>query len=103
MGYKFDQLTAVGNTDALDVRSNINHTFQVVVANKNTSVDYNVQGSVDGTNYFDLESSDVQQTTNGAYYLTYANLPLVKVRCSMRAEVGGTAVTLDFTYEGNTK
>ena len=67
MGYQFTQLTAVGNTEAITVKGNINHTFQVVVANKNTSVDYNVQGSLDGTNFFDLSSSDVQQTADGTY------------------------------------
>lgn len=101
MGYKFTQLTAVGNTEAITVKGNINHTFQVVVANTDTSVDYNVQGSLDGTNFFDLAASDVQQTADGTYYLTYANTPLVEVRCSFTAEAGGTAVTLDFTYEGN--
>ena len=101
MGYKFTQLTAAGNTESISVKSENHHTFQVVVASINTSVDYNVQGSLDGTNFFDLEASDIQQTANGTYYLTYPNMPLQEVRCSFKAEAGGTAVTLDFTYEGS--
>jgi hypothetical protein len=101
MAHKFSQLTEVGDTAALQVVGNTEHLFQIVVANKNTSVDYNVLGSVDGVNYFDLESSDVQKTANGTYYLSYSGLPLVFVKGSFRAEAGGTAVTLDITYQGS--
>lgn len=101
MAHKFAQLTAAGNTDSHKVVGFTDHLFTVTVANKNTSVDYNVQGTIDNTNWFDLETSDVQQTANGTYYLSYNGLALVSVRGSFRAEVGGTDVTLDIAYQGS--
>jgi len=101
MGHKFTQLTAAGDTDALNVSGNTDHTFQFVVAAINTSIDFNAKGSLDGTNYFDLSASDVQKTANGAYYISYSGTPLNFVKGTFAAEAGGTAVTLDIIYQGS--
>jgi hypothetical protein len=70
------------------------HSVAVTVANIDTSVDYNIQGTLDGSTWFDLESSDIQQTSNGTYHHTY-DLPLRDIRLNFTAEAGGAAVTLD--------
>lgn len=91
------QLTAPGTTAVVDVVPYKQHTVQYKVASINTSVDVNVQGSVDGNNFFNLESSNVQKTANGTYYLNYKNLPLARMRFNFAAEAGGTAATIDVT------
>ena len=94
---KITQLTAVGLSSAVDVAAYKHHTVQYIIANVNTSVDINVSGSLDGNDYFDLESSDVQKTGNGTFYLNYKNLPLAKLKFEVAAEAGGTTVTVDAT------
>lgn len=91
----FIQLTAQGETASVNVENAHHLTLQIVVAAIDTSVDYNVQGSLDDTNWFDLETADVQKTANGTFFLRYENLKAKFVRFSFRAEAGGTAVTLD--------
>jgi len=98
----FTQLTAVGNTAAIDVSVYHHHTFQVVVAAINTSVDVIVQGSNDGTHFFNMDDTGVvtQYVANDTYLLHKDNFKCLQVRFRMDAEVGGAAVTLDVTYFG---
>ena len=70
----FTQLVAPGVTPAVDVDAVNNHVFQIKLANKDTSVDVNLEGSLDGTNFFKIKAADVQYTTDGMYYLTETDL-----------------------------
>ncbi len=97
----FTQLTAPGATAAVNVNAINNHVFQVKLASKNTSVDVNIEGSLDGTNYFKIKASDVQYTANGNYYITETNLQVKFIRFSFVSEIGGTAATLDVVYLGS--
>ena len=80
MGHYLGELTSASSTDALVVKGNVSHTVQIKVAAVTTSIDYNILGSLDGTNYFDLESSNVQKTATGTFYLNYSDLPLTHIK-----------------------
>jgi len=97
----FTQLVAPGVTPAVDVDAVNNHVFQIKLANKDTSVDVNLEGSLDGTNFFKIKAADVQYTTDGMYYLTETDLQVKYVRFSFVSEIGGTAATLDVVYLGS--
>jgi len=89
------QLIAPGLSSVVDVTAYKHHTVQYTIATINTSVDVNVQGSLDGNVFFDLESSDVTRTANGTFFLNYKNLPMARVKFNFVAEVGGTTATID--------
>ena len=97
----FVQLIAPGVTAAVDASEVNNHVFQIKVAAINTSVDVNIEGSLDGTNYFQIKAADVQYIANGAYYISENDLQVKFVRFSFVSEVGGTAATLDVVYLGS--
>lgn len=97
----FTQLVAPGVTAAVNVNAINNHVFQVKLAAKDTSVDVNIEGSLDGTNYFAIKAADVQYSANGTYYITETNLQVKFIRFSFVSEIGGTAATLDVVYLGN--
>ena len=97
----FTQLTAPGNTAEVNVNAINNHVFQVKLANKDTNVDVNIEGSLDGTNFFVIKASDVQYTTNGNYFITETDLQVKFIRFSFVSEIGGTAATLDVVYLGS--
>lgn len=98
--HTFAQLAAAGDGEIFAVGDSKDHTFIITVANKDTSVDFNFEYSLDGVNWVDFESSDVQKTANGSYAYHYSGKPCNMVRPSFRAEAGGTAVTLDVVYKG---
>lgn len=100
-------LTEAGSTAVIDVSNYFDITIKVVVSGINTSVDYKLEGSVDGTNFWDMKDTSnelylIQKTANGTYhhfYSTkndtgkYANW----VKFTFSSEVGGTDVTLTST------
>jgi len=92
-----DQLTAPGSSPEINMLDYHNVGFQVKVAAINTSVDVRIEGSMDNTNWFNLDDSgtDVQYTANGTYYIHKDNFSCKYVRFTFVSEVGGTAVTLD--------
>ena len=101
----FTQLTAAGDTAAINVEDYNNHTFQILIASIDDSVDLRAEGSLDGTNWFNLSDSggptDVTQyTEDGVYQMHIDNFQCKYVRFAFDAEVGGTAVTVDVTYMG---
>jgi len=96
----FVQLTAPGNTVAVSGSAINKHVFQITLAAKNTSVDVNIEGSIDGTNWFKIKSSDIQYTANGTYYIEAHDLQVTFIRFDFVSEVGGTAATLDVIYLG---
>jgi len=98
----FTQLTASGTTDGLLVQYIRNHTFQVVVANINTSVTVRCEGSLDGTNYFNLSDAGANTTitSDGTYLFHKYQFSTKYVRFNFVSESGGTSATIDVTYLG---
>lgn len=96
------QLTAPGVSDAFDTSQFGNHAFYITVANINTDVVVEAQGSADGTNYANIDSSAGQftYTANGTYLLSKANFPMKNGRIEFVSESGGTAATIDIVYLG---
>jgi hypothetical protein len=54
--------------------------FQITVATIGTNVVVRAEGSLDGTNYFNLGSGDTTITANGTTKLIYSNTPVKYVR-----------------------
>lgn len=94
-------LEAPGNSAEMNVLGYKNFSVFYTIAAKDTSIDLNVQGSIDGANWVNLEAADVQQTVNGTYKLDYANRSYAQIRGVFVSEVGGTAVTIQFKALAN--
>lgn len=96
------QLTAAGSTEALDVTPYSEHTFQIVVATIDTTVNVRTEGSVDGTNWFNLDDTgaDTQYSANGAYLMHKSGFRCRWVRFTFVSEAGGAAATIDVDYTG---
>ena len=98
----FTQLTAAGSTAVVNTEDYHNHTFSITLAAVNTSVDVRIEGSLDNSNWFNMDDTgnDTQYTTNGTYLIHKPNFKTKYVRFTFVSEVGGTAATLDVTYMG---
>jgi hypothetical protein len=98
----FTQLTAAGATDALEVLYIRNHTFQVKVASINTNIAVRCEGSLDGTNWFNLYDSEANTTitADGTYLFHKSQFTTKYVRFYFVSESGGTAATIDIHYLG---
>lgn len=108
----YTQLTAAGLTDATKVLGMRNHTFQVVLAAKNTNVIFGISGSTDGTSFGEvpldftatasaaITANRITLTANGTYIVMIKNTPLHSVKFNFISEAGGAAATLDVTYLG---
>ena len=90
-------LTAAGQTAPLDVSTYHSVAAQIVVATIDTSVTFQVQGSLDGTSWFTI-GTPYTATGNGTYLLDYSDRTFYRLRGSFDAEVGGTNVTLVFSF-----
>ncbi len=97
----FTQLTAPGVTPAVDTNAVNNHVFSVKVAAIHTSVDVNIEGSLDGTNYFSFNAADTQYTANGTYLLSVKNMQVKFVRFRFVSELTNPTATLDVIYLGS--
>ncbi len=106
----FTQLTAVGVTAVEVVEGLKNHSFVVTLANVDTDVDFQFDGSVDGTIFvameietaavtgYTLAETLVTATVDGDYEFFFKNRVLKQIRFNFVAENGGTAATLDVAY-----
>lgn len=104
------QLTAPGNSDEVSVEGSKDHTVQVKVASINTNVVVQLEGSVDGTNFFILPlegvvvsgitiTANVATITANATYLLYVKDVAIKnIRLNFVSESGGTAATIDTKF-----
>ena len=101
----YDQFTAPGNGTAADVKWKRNHVMAFTVASIDTNVVVRMEGSIDGTSFFNLNSqdSDTTITSNGTTCLYVDNIPLKHIRPVFVSESGGTAATIDCksTSEGD--
>jgi len=77
------------------------HTFQYTIASIDTSVDVAASGSLDNTNWFNLDSSGVltARTVDGTYGMTFDGMTKY-VLFSFMEEVGGANATIDVKYLG---
>ena len=69
-----------------------NMTFQVTVASIGTNVVVRFEGSLDGTNYFNLDQSntDTTLTANGTYGFALSGCPVKFTRLRLVSLSGGT-------------
>ncbi len=74
-------LTAAGTTAATEVKAS-EVTFQVTVTNINTNAVVRFEGSLDNTNFFNLDQSgtDTTITANGTYGFALNGMPVTHVR-----------------------
>lgn len=95
------QLTATGDTDVVKVIGVKNFTWQYTVATIDTSVSVIAYGSLDNSNWFNLDVDEVAttQTSNGTYALHYdGDGEIAYTKFNFSAEVGGTAATIDAVF-----
>jgi len=99
--YTMTQLTAPGDTDTVKVIGVKNFVWQYTIASIDTSVDVIAYGSLDNSNWFNLDVDDVvtTQTANGTYALRYdGDGEVAYTKFNFNAEVGGTAATVDVIF-----
>lgn len=75
-----DTATAPLQVAVQDIAACENYVFQITVATIGTNVVVRAEGSLDGTNYFNLGSGDTTITTNSTTKLIYSNTPVKFVR-----------------------
>jgi len=96
------QLVRVDFTSAYDTGSLFTaHTFQYVVANVDSDVVVRAEGSLDGTNWFNLDTGDTTHASDGVYFLPFVNVALRYVRFGIITEhADPSPVTVDASYMG---
>ena len=83
--------TATGATDFTALAQQDNVAFQVTVASIGTSVTIRLEGSLDNTNYFNLNTSgDIVLSANGTTGYVVVQAPIAYVRCNLITITGGT-------------
>lgn len=90
-------LTATGTTTSLATAGNDKHTLAAIVTGSPTGCSVRLEGSNDGTNYFDLSGA---QTCTTSVMFHVVDRPVVFVRANVTALSGGTAPTVTATYLG---
>lgn len=95
------QLTAPGTTATVSTIGVYHHTVQYVIASINANIVARVEGSLDGTSWFNLDDQgyDITVVSNGTYMVQYDGL-FKYVRFNFVSESGGTAATIDAKYLG---
>lgn len=64
--------------------------FQINATSVGTNVVVRAEGSLDGTNYFNLGSGDTTITASGVSKLNFVDLPVKYVRATLVSITGGT-------------
>lgn len=95
------QLTAVGVSKTFPTLQNTHHTIVALVDNINTNVVLRAEGTIDGTNYFNLSDADTDRTitAGGPYAFVFYGI-LKGIRIRFVSESGGTTATVDVKYIG---
>lgn len=89
------ELTSAGTTSTCIIsdQDNAGSTavgFQVTVATIGTNVVVRFEGSLDGSNFFNLAASDTTITANGTTGYSFGNFPLKAVRGRLVSISAGT-------------
>ena len=89
--HEFSDLTAPGVTGSAET-AGVNLAFQITVANIGTSVSIKLEGSLDDTNFFNLDESEssADLTANGTYGYALAGCPVKYVRVRLVSIDGGS-------------
>lgn len=99
--YTFTQLTAPGATAELEVKSLKYHTLAYTITAIDTNVVLRAEGSLDGTNWFNLDGNNtditVSSNTSNAFVF-FGNISYI--RGQFVSETGGTAAKVNFRYSG---
>jgi hypothetical protein len=84
-------LTAVGTTNAVEIGGR-DIAFQVTITGIGTNVVIRLEGSLDGTNYFNLDqaNADTTLTANGTFGYILSSAPVRYVRLRLVSLSGGT-------------
>ena len=84
-------LTAAGTTQSIQVQAS-EITFQVTVSSIGTNVVVRFEGSLDGTNFFNLDedAEDTTITANGTTGYSLSGTPIEHVRLRLVSLSGGT-------------
>jgi hypothetical protein len=87
----FTTLTAAGTSSAIEIGGR-DIAFQVTVASIGTNVVIRMEGSLDGTSYFNLDqnNSDTTLTANGTTGYILSSAPVRYVRMRLVSLSGGT-------------
>jgi hypothetical protein len=93
----WDALSSTGVTAALATAGNDKHTVAAVVTGSPAACTVRLEGSVDGTNYFDLSGA---QTCTSTTMFHVVDRVVVFVRVRVVTLSGGTAPTVTPTYLG---
>jgi hypothetical protein len=100
--HTFDQLDAIGVSDAVYVHGLSGHTFQVNVADVDTNVIIRFEGSLDGVNFANISAGNTDETVSadGTYLYTRSDLTVEYMRVRFVSESGSTTPTVDTVYSG---
>lgn len=94
----FTALTAAGTTATLSLpEADTKHTTQVVVTGAPASCTVHLEGSLDGTNFFDLSGAQTC-TTNVMFHVV--DKSVLYIRANLTALSGGTSPSVSITYLG---
>lgn len=95
----FTTQTATGATTALTPRGiPTHHTAELIVTGAPTGCTYRLQGSRDGTTFFNISASDVTCTSTTVAF--EANKPTVHIRGNLLTLTGGTSPSVTLKYVG---
>ena len=90
------QLTAPGVTSAFSMVGYKRATVAVTIASINTNVVIRIEGSLDGTNWFNLNATETDTvfTSNGTFGFN-VEAAIDNIRLNFVSESGGTAATVN--------
>ncbi len=99
MKYEWPSQSTTGVTETYDVtlESPDKHTLQFITTGTPASATLCLEGSIDGTNWFDLSGTQ-SCAASGMFHVV--NKPVLFVRVNLLTLVGGTAPTVTSTYLG---
>ena len=97
----FTQLTEASSTASYECVDFLYHTFQYTITLIDTNVVVRAEGSLDGTNWANLDANDIDttKTANGTYLFTFFG-KINFIRFTFVSEAGGTAAKIDVKYLG---
>lgn len=107
MQYTFTTaLTTPSSTEVLVAKESgdfINSfVLQYTIAGISTNVVVKAEGSLDNSNWFNLDDSgnNTTHTSDGTFQMHKENTPVTYLRFTMVSESGGTAATINVKYLG---